>query len=97
MAFVQIIEFTTTDIDGIRAVGEAWERTTAGKNKVRRRVITADGDQPGRYFTFVFFDSFESAMENSGLPETKALSARMAELADGPPRFYNLEVLDERG
>jgi hypothetical protein len=45
----------------------------------------------------VFFDSYESAMENSGLPETKALSARMAELADGPATFRNLDVLDERG
>jgi hypothetical protein len=97
MGFVQIIEFTTTDIDGIRAVGEAWEQSTAGKNTLRRRVITQDRDHPGHYFSIVFFDSYESAMENSGLPETKALSARMAELAEGPATFRNLDVLDERG
>ncbi|HEX3493631.1 MAG TPA: hypothetical protein VHU92_30115 [Streptosporangiaceae bacterium] len=96
MGFVQIIEYTTSDIDGMRAIGDAWEHATEGKNKVRRRVITADRDQPGRYFTIVFFESFEAAMENSGLPETKALSARMAELADGPARFYNLDIVDER-
>lgn len=96
MGFVQIIEFTTTDIDGIRAVGEAWEQATAGKSTLRRRVITQDRDHPGRYFSIVFFDSYESAMENSGLPETKALSARMAELADGPATFRNLDVIEER-
>ena len=36
-------------------------------------------------------------MENSGLPETKALAAHMAELADGPATFRNLDVLDQRG
>ena len=97
MGFVQVIEFTTTDIDGTRAAVEAWEQATAGKNTARRRVITQDRDHPGRYFSIVFFDSYESAMENSGLPETKALSARMAELADGPATFRNLDVLDQRG
>ncbi len=97
MGFVQVIEFTTTDIDGIRAAVEAWAHATAGKNTVRRRVITQDRDHPGHYFSIVYFDSYESAMENSGLPETKALSARMAELADGPATFRNLDVLDERG
>lgn len=96
MGFVQIIEYTTNDIDGMRAVADEWERTTEGKNTARRRVITQDRDHPGRYFSIVFFDSYESAMENSGLPETKALSARMAELADGPATFRNLDVLEER-
>lgn len=96
MGFVQIIEYTTSDIDGMRAAADAWERATEGKNKVGRRVITQDRDHPGRYFSIVFFDSYESAMENSGLPETKALSARMAELADGPATFRNLDVIEER-
>lgn len=96
MAFVQIIEYTTSDIDGMRAAVDAWERATEGRNTVGRRVITQDRDHPGRYFSIVFFDSYESAMENSGLPETKALSARMAELADGPATFRNLDVLEER-
>jgi hypothetical protein len=96
MGFVQIIEYTTSDIDGMRAVADAWERATAGKNTVGRRVITQDRDHPGRYCSIVFFDSYESAMENSGLPETKALSARMAEMADGPATFRNLDVLEER-
>lgn len=96
MGFVQIIEFTTTNIDGMRALVETWESSTAGKNTVGRRVLTRDRDDPDRYFSLVFFDSYESAMENSGLPETQALSARMAELAEGPARFYNLDILDER-
>ena len=97
MGFVQIIEFTTSDIDSMRAVGDAWERATEGKRTAQRRVITQDRDHPDRYRTIVFFDSYESAMENSGLPETKALAARMAELTDGPATFHNLDVIDERG
>ena len=96
MGFVQIIEYTTSDIDGMRAVGQAWEQATEGKRTAMRRVITSDRENPGRYLTIVFFDSYEAAMENSGLPETKALAARMAELADGPATFRNLEVIDER-
>ena len=44
----------------------------------------------------VFFDSYESAMENSSLPETDEFSRKMAELLDGPPTFYNLEVVDDK-
>jgi hypothetical protein len=33
---------------------------------------------------------------NSKSPRTQEMSARMMGLADGPPTFYNLEVLDDR-
>ena len=36
----------------------------------------ADRSQPGRYFAIVFFDSYESAMENSSLPETQAAAEK---------------------
>lgn len=96
MAFVQIIEWRTKKIDEMRAVGEEWERATEGKRKAGRRIICEDRDQRGRYLTIVFFDSYEEAMENSSLPETEALSKRMMGLAEGPPTFYNLDVVDDR-
>ena len=59
----------------------------------RRIMATADRDHPNHYFTIVDFDSFDSAMENSGRPETSEFAARMAELCDGPVTFHNLDVL----
>ena len=56
-------------------------------------MIAADRDRPGYYLNLVEFDSYESAMENSNRPETAEFSAKMAELCDGPPRFYNLDVV----
>jgi hypothetical protein len=44
----------------------------------------------------VFFDSFEDAMKNSALPETDALAKKTAALADGPPVFFNLDIIEER-
>jgi hypothetical protein len=44
----------------------------------------------------VFFDSYESAMENSKLPETQAAAEKYMALADGPPVFYDLDVLEDR-
>lgn len=96
MGFVQIIEYHTKKFDEMRAVADEWERATAGNRKARRRVLCADRDSPGRYFNVVFFDSYEEAMENSSLPETDALSKKMMGLAEGPPTFYNLDVVDDK-
>jgi hypothetical protein len=95
MGFVQIIEFRTSRIDDMRALAEEWEKATAGKHTARRRVMVQDRDHPGRYFNIVFFDSYEEAMRNSALPETDAFSQKMMALGDGPPTFYNLDVIDD--
>ena len=96
MAFVQIIEFTTTKFDEVQAVGMEWEAAAGGRAKVRRRILCRDRDQPDRYCNIVFFDSFEDAMENSDLPVTSEFSERMMALADGPPTFHNLDVVEDR-
>ena len=41
----------------------------------------------------MFFDSYESAMENSALPETQATAEQYSKMSDGPPVFYDLDVL----
>ena len=96
MGFVQIIDFRTSNIAAIQEVGKQWETATAGKRKARRTILCADRDNPGRYLNVVFFDSYEAAMENSAMPETDALSKKMMSFADGPPTFYNLDVIDDR-
>jgi hypothetical protein len=96
MAFVQIIEFRTSDIDRARQVDEKWWRATEGKRTVRRELLARDRSDPSRWFAVVFFDSFESAMENSELPETQASAQEYMKLSDGPPVFYDLDIVEDR-
>ena len=92
MAFVQIIEFRSSHIDEMEAVVDEWEKATEGKRTARRRVLCQDRDNPDRYLNLVFFDSYETAMENSALPETDDLAKAMMTFTEGPPTFYNLDV-----
>ena len=96
MGFVQIIEFRTSKFDEMKKVGNDWEAAAGAESKARRRVLCQDRDNPGRYLNVVFFDSFEEAMENSNLPVTQEFSQKLMALADGPPTFYNLDVIEER-
>jgi quinol monooxygenase YgiN len=96
MAFIQVIEVVTIRIDEARALGEEWEQATEGKRTARRRILVRDRDNPNRYLAIVFFDSYESAMENSRLPETQAAAEKWAALADEPLAFRNLEVIEDR-
>ena len=97
MGFVQVIEFRTSKIDEVQKVGEQWEEAAGTERRAQRRVLCEDRDNPGRYFNVVFFDSYDAAMENSDLPVTKEFSQKMMALGDGPPTFYNLDVIDDRG
>ena len=97
MAFVQIIEFRTAKIEAMRKIADQWEEVTAGKRTAGRRILCQDRNNADRYFNIVFFDSYESAMENSNLPETQRLSAEMMSHAAGPPTFYDLDFIEDRG
>ena len=54
-----------------------------------------DEVEPGHYLVIAEFASYESAMRNSEHPATQEFAQRMAELCDGPPTFYNLDVVRE--
>ena len=96
MEFIQIIEVRTSRYDELRALDEAWEKATEGKRTARRSIVTRDRNDPDQVRIIVFFDSYESAMENSKLPETQEFASKWAELADGPPTFLDLDVIDDR-
>jgi hypothetical protein len=96
MAFVQIIEFRSANIDAMQEVADRWEKATAGKRTAGRRLLCRDRQNANRYFNLVFFDSYESAMQNSSLPETQQFSQEMMKFADGPPTFYDLDVVEDR-
>jgi len=96
MAFVQFIEFRTSDIEGVRQIDEEWRRATEGRRTARRELMARDRSDPDRYFAVVFFDSYESAMENSSLPETKAAAEQYMKVTSGQPVFYDLDILEDR-
>jgi hypothetical protein len=96
MEFIQIIEFRTSKLAEVQEVGNEWETATEGNRKAGRSILCEDRDNPGRYLQIVFFESYEAAMENSAMPETDAFSRKMMTLAEGPPTFYNLDVINDR-
>jgi hypothetical protein len=96
VAFVQVIQYKTSKIDEMRKIGDAWEADVGADRTARRVLVCQDRDNAGQYFTVAFFDSYEAAMQNSTLPTTQEYSQKMMGLAEGPPTFYNLDVLDDR-
>ncbi len=96
MAFIQIIEGRTSRYDEIKALVDDFRTRNGDQSTVRRAIETKDRDDPSRFMVMVFFDSYESAMENSNMPETDEFSKQMGELLDGPPTFHNLDVVDDQ-
>jgi hypothetical protein len=92
MAFIQIIEVTTTRPEEIQELVEEWSARTEGRRSAYRSTLTADRDRPGTYVQIVEFPSYQQAMANSGLPETGEFAEKLARLCDGPPVFRNLDV-----
>jgi quinol monooxygenase YgiN len=95
MSFIQTIEMRTKEYDELKALGDEYMAATEGKRTVRRSILTRDRNDPDRHVLIVFFDSYESAMENSNLPETAQLAEKQVALLEGPPSFSDLEVLEE--
>jgi quinol monooxygenase YgiN len=93
--FVQIIEFDSSRIDEIKQLGESYRASRSGSDGgPRRAVFATDRDRPNHYLNIVEFESHEAAEENSARPETTEFAEQMGKLCDGPPKFYNLDVMD---
>ena len=94
--FVQIIEYQTSHIDEVAALGNKFREQMAqvqGGPKPLGGTIATDKDRPGYYLSFVEFDSYEAAMEASNRPETQEFFGRLSQFMDGPPKFINLDVV----
>jgi hypothetical protein len=92
MAFIQIIEMTTTRPDEAEALVDEWRAQTQGRRTAQRGTLTKDRDKPDTYVQIVEFPSYDEAMANSALPETASFADRLAKLCDGPMVFRNLDV-----
>jgi len=96
MKFVQIIEAQTSKIDDMLKLDQDWEKATEGRRTASSVTVLRDRDRPNTYLWVIEFPSYEDAMKNNELPETQKIASDMQALADGPPAFRNLEVVDQR-
>lgn len=95
MSFIQIVEFRTSRLEEGQPYIDEYRKATEGKRTSARVRVCEDRDRPGHYFTIAEFPSYEDAMRNSQMPETSKLAEQLGRLAEGPPTFYNLEVVIE--
>ncbi len=96
MTFIQVMDYATSKPDEMERVTEEWERATEGKRTATRIVRTKYRDDPNRYCDMVFFDSYESAMENSELPETQEYAKKEQDLVDGEITYLDLDVIEDK-
>ena len=92
MAFIQIIEITTTRPEDVQELVDQWSAKTAGRRTPSRATFTSDRDRPDTYVQIVEFPSYEDAMANSSLPETGEFAEKLGRLCDGALVFRNLDV-----
>jgi len=90
------MEITTNRYDDIIDLERQWEAATEGQRTLRRQIVARDRSNPNRHLVFAFFDSYESAMENSSLPATQEFASRFNEFVDSPITFQDLDVVEER-
>ena len=90
--FVQIVEFRSSKYDELKKLSDEFEGSRS-EDALTHGVVTQDREDPNLYRTIVEFPSYEAAMQNSARPETSEFAARMSALCDGPPTFYNLDVV----
>lgn len=96
MAFVQVIEYQTSNPEGVQRLHEEWEQATQGKRSAKRLLFTKHRQKDNRYCDIVFFDSYADAMENSKLPETQEYASKLDDLVEGEPFYMDLDVVDEQ-
>lgn len=93
MAFVQVIEMTTTRVAEIEDLMGQWLAATEGRRSAHRSLLTKDRERPDTYVQVVEFPSYEEAMANSALPETAAFAQKLSALCVSGPTFRNLDVV----
>src|SRR3954447_19295826 len=96
MAFIQAIEMSTSKVDELRTLEKEWRAATEGKRTLQRSIISQDRDAPNKYVILAFFDSYESAMKNSQLPESSEFATCQCALLDGAPVFRDLDVIEDQ-
>jgi hypothetical protein len=92
--FVQIIEGRTTDAEGMKRQGEAWQ-TDLRPGATGYLGVTAGTSADGRTIAIVRFESEEAARANSERPEQGAWFEEMRKYFDGEPSFRESSDVSE--
>ena len=95
MEFIQIMECRTDKVEELVGLEAEWKKATEGKRTLRRSILTRDRNDPRRYLVLAFFDTYDSAMENSNLPQTGEFGQKMTPLLDAPMAFTDLDVVQD--
>lgn len=93
MAFVQLMEFKTSDPKGVEQLFDEWSAATTA---AERSVMTKHRDEPDRYCALVHFPSYEAAMANSERAETHQYAQRLREKVDGDITYSDLDIIEEK-
>ncbi|WP_228079646.1 ester cyclase [Streptomyces profundus] len=93
MTFVQVIELSTSRVDELNGLLDAWLSATHGERTATRLVVARDLGDLSRLLLVVEFPSREAAQRNSDLPDTERVFRRLVALCEDVPRFTDLEVL----
>ena len=93
MSFIQITSFRCEQIEELRRIEDEWLAATEGRRTLLKETVLVDRNDPGRFVTMNEFESYESAMENSALPETDAMARAVTALLDGEPTYWDLDVI----
>ncbi len=95
MKFMQVIEYRTARFDETSQAVDAWLAQTEGKRTTAQGLTGRSREEPSNYIDVIVFPSYDDAMRNNDLPETRALAEKMASLCDGEVTFHNLDVVRE--
>lgn len=93
MGFVQMIRIKSGSYEELERRHEKWLAATEGVRTVTREVIGKDRNADDVYWVIVEFPDHEAAMRNNDLPATHEIAQAIAELADEPAQFVDLDVL----
>jgi hypothetical protein len=91
--FVQLIEFGSDDLEGVRKLVSRWEEAIGDAKTVLGWQLTRE-ISTGGFLQIVTFPSREAAAINSGHPATVEFAAAFAQLCQGEVVFRDLEVID---
>ncbi|MDT3439995.1 MULTISPECIES: hypothetical protein [unclassified Pseudofrankia] len=94
--FTQIIEIRTRDIEELRRLDTDYlEKLDPSERDVLFRTghTIVDRDDPEHFFTILEFDSYESMVATMATSTSEELSAAIAPLIIGVPRFWSCDVI----
>ena len=93
MTFIQIVSFRCTDLAALRDIEDEWLAATEGRRTLLRETVLLDRNDPTHVMTINEFESYETAIHNSALPETDAMAQQVAGLLIGEPTYHDLDVV----